>query len=103
MLRPHSIPNWKFNDRTREKGRAGEVSQHLPIVSVMRSSGCSLSLIEPLLATFSFLIPDRAMSWASLQLSGGLGIVACGRSRNEAMISALIVSLAAIAANDGIP
>jgi hypothetical protein len=52
---------------------------------------------------FFISIINMAMSWASLRLSGRFGIVACGRSRNEAIMSALIVSLAAISANDGTP
>jgi hypothetical protein len=49
---------------------------------------------------FFISIMNRAMSWASLRVKGGFGIVACGRSRNEAITSAVIFSLAAIDAND---
>jgi hypothetical protein len=52
---------------------------------------------------FFISIMNRAMSWASFRLSGGFGIVACGRNRNETIMSASIASLAAIEANDGIP
>jgi len=44
---------------------------------------------------------NAAISWASLRLSGKFGIVACGRSRNEAIISKVTVSLAAMDGNDG--
>jgi hypothetical protein len=43
---------------------------------------------------------SAAISWASLGLSGKFGIVACGKSKNEAIISELIVSLAAMDAKD---
>jgi len=42
---------------------------------------------------------NAAISWASLRLSGTFGMVACGRRRNEAIISEVIFSLAAIVAN----
>src|ERR1035441_2858386 len=50
---------------------------------------------------FFILTINSAISWASLRLSGKFGIVACGRSRNDAIMSASIVGLAAIDANDG--
>jgi hypothetical protein len=43
---------------------------------------------------------SAAISWASLRLSGKFGIVACGKSKNEAIISELIVFLAAMDAKD---
>jgi hypothetical protein len=46
---------------------------------------------------------NAAMSWASLRLSGVFGIVACGKRKNEAIISEVIVSLFAMDANEVIP
>lgn len=49
---------------------------------------------------FFISIIYAAISWASLPLSGKFGIVACGKSKKEAIISELIVSLLAMDAND---
>ena len=46
---------------------------------------------------------NAAMSLASLPLIGKLGMVACGISKNEAIISELMFALFAIAANEGRP
>ena len=52
---------------------------------------------------FFIAIIKAAISCASLRLRGGVGMVACGKSRNDTIISEVMVSLAAMDANEGRP
>lgn len=65
---------------------------------------CSILVLCIIVARYFFIsIMNTAMSSASLRVSRRFGIVAWGRSRNEAIMSELMGSLAAIAANEGTP
>lgn len=46
---------------------------------------------------------NAAMSKASLRLSGKFGIVACGKRKNEAIMSEVTVSLFAMDTNEDTP